>query len=312
MSIEVRNFDALVSATSGDLPPAVAATIAALTLNEAAPGETTIVDAAGMTWATRSWGHPEDPPLLAAHGIMSDGGVYWRLGPALAAAGWRVMAVDLPAHGGTGPWNGRYLRADTAADLAAFIRAADLDTDRLVALGHSWGAAVVANLPAAGLLPRALLLLDPPYLALDGMVAMTRDPVEHRYDSVAEALANLQAANVGWADGDLEAKALALTRFDPEAASTVLTRNGDWDAGLAALSHPNATGVPVWILRGEPRSGCLIPDEVVPALAARVGADHVLTIENASHSPMRTRDPAAVTLAILHALGWQSEPTSGT
>jgi hypothetical protein len=33
MSIEVRNFDALVSATSGDLPPAVAATIAALTLN---------------------------------------------------------------------------------------------------------------------------------------------------------------------------------------------------------------------------------------------------------------------------------------
>jgi pimeloyl-ACP methyl ester carboxylesterase len=312
MSIEVRNFDALVSATSEDLPPAVAATIAALTLNEAAPGEVATIDAAGMSWATRSWGDPQDPPLLAAHGIMSDGGVYWRLGPALAAAGKRVTAVDLPAHGGTRPWNGRFALADTATDLIAFIRAADLDTDRLVALGHSWGAAVVAGLPAAGFRPHALILLDPPYLALDGMVAMTRDPVEHRYDSAEEALANLQAANLGWTDGDLEAKALALTRFDPEAARAVLSRNGDWDAGLAALSHPSATGVPAWILRGEPRSGCLIPDDVVPALAARVGAHHVLTIQNASHSPMRTREPAAATLAILHALGWQSEPMART
>ena len=312
MSRTVRSHDVFVSAISDELPAAVAAALSASTLAEAPPGETATFDASGMSWATRAWGNRDDPPLLATHGIMSDGGVYWRLGPALAAAGWRVIAVDLPAHGGTGPWNGRYLRVDTAADLAAFIRAADLDTDRLVALGHSWGAAVVANVPAAGLRPSALILLDPPYLALDGMVAMTRDPVEHRYDSVEEALTNLQAANLGWTDGDLEAKALSLTRFDPEAASAVLSRNGDWDAGLAALSHPNAARIPVWILRGEPRSGCLIPDEVVPTLAARVGADHVLTIENASHSPMRTRDPAATTLAILHALGWQSEPTSGT
>jgi pimeloyl-ACP methyl ester carboxylesterase len=312
VSKTVRSHDVLVSATSEELPAGVAAALSASTLAEAPPGETATFEAAGMRWATRSWGDPENPTLLAAHGIMSDGGVYWRLGPALAAAGWRVIAIDLPAHGGTGPWNGRFALADTATDLVAFIQAENLDVDRLVALGHSWGAAVVASLPAAGLRPRALILLDPPYLALDGMVAMTRDPVEHRYDSVQEALANLQAANLGWADGDLEAKALALTRFDPDAASAVLSRNGDWDAGLAALAHPNATGVPAWILRGEPRSGCLIPDEVVPDLAARVGADHVLTIENASHSPMRTRDPAAATLAILHALGWQSEPTSGT
>ena len=312
MAKTLRAHDVFVSATSEDLPAAVAAALSASRLEEAPSGERATVDAAGMTWASRSWRDPEDPPLLATHGIMSDGGVYWRLGPALAAAGWRLIAVDLPAHGGTGPWNGRFAPTDTARDLIAFIRAADLDVDRLVALGHSWGAAVVASLPAAGLRPRALILLDPPYLALDGMVAMTRDPVEHRYDSVEEAVANLQAANLGWTDGDVEAKALALTRFDPEAASTVLSRNGDWDAGLAALADPNAAGVPTWILRGEPRSGCLIPDEVVPALAARVGADQVLRIVNASHSPLRTRDPAAATLAILHALGWQSVPTGGT
>src|SRR5262245_329949 len=263
-----------------------------------------------MTWATRSWGGPQDPPLLLAHGIMSDGGVYWRLGPAIAAAGWRVIAVDLPGHGGTGPWNGRHALADTSADLGAFIGAAKIDLARLVVLGHSWGGMVTAGLPAAGARPRALILLDPPYLELDELVAMTRDPVEHVYGSVDEARANLEAANLGWSDGDLEAKAQALTLFDADAATAVLSRNGNWDAGLTALADPKAAGVPAWILRGEPRSGCLIPDEVVPDLAARVGADHVLTIKNASHSPMRTRDPAAATLAILHALGWQPTTTS--
>ena len=312
MSIEARDFDVLVSGTREDLPAAVAAVIAASSLEAAPLGDTATLSAAGMTWATRSWGDPSSPTLLAAHGIMSDGGVYWRLGPALAAAGWRVIAVDLPGHGGTGPWNGRSSLANTSADLAEFIGAANLDPARLVTMGHSWGAHVVAGLPAAGIRPRALILLDPPYLELDGMVAMTRDPVEHAYASVDEARANLEAANLGWTDGDVEAKAQALTRFDAEAARAVLSNNGDWDAGLTALAHPNAAGVPAWILRGEPRSGCLVPDEVVPVLAARVGADCVLTIENASHSPMRTRDPAAATLAILHALAWQSETTAGT
>ena len=255
-----------------------------------------------MRWATRTWGAPSDPPLLLAHGIMSDGGVYWRLGPALAEAGWRVIAVDLPGHGGTGPWNGRCLLLETSEDLVALIRTLDLDLSELVVMGHSWGGAVTAGLPAAGLRPRALILLDPPFLALEGMVAMTRDPVEHPYESADEAQINLRAANPDWTDGDVEAKALALTRFDSSAANAVLSRNGDWDAGQSSLAHPNAAGVRTWYLRGEPASGGLMPDGVVPDLAKRVGADHVLTIAGASHSPMRSRHPASLALAILGAL----------
>jgi pimeloyl-ACP methyl ester carboxylesterase len=247
-------------------------------------------------------GNPADPPLLLAHGTMSDGGVYWRFGPALAAAGWRVIAVDLPGHGGTGPWNGRHALLETSEDLASLIKAVDLDPSELVVLGHSWGAAVTAALPAAGFPPRALILLDPPFLALEGMLAMTRDPVEHPYESADEARINLRAANPDWTDGDVEAKALALTRFDSRAATAVLGRNGDWDAGQSSLAHPNAAGVPTWYLRGEPASGGLIPDAAVPDLARRVGADHVLTIAGASHSPMRSRHPASLALAILVAL----------
>jgi pimeloyl-ACP methyl ester carboxylesterase len=303
----VRQHDVVVSATSEDLPGAVARVLAAATLEAAPPGEAGSVDAAGMGWAIRSWGDPSHPPLLLAHGIMSDGGVYWRLGPALAETGWRVIAVDLPAHGKTGPWNGRYVLGETSEDLAALIWALDLDLSQLVVMGHSWGGAVTAGLPAAGLRPRALILLDPPYLELDGMVAMTRDPIEQPYDSVNDARIALRTANPDWTDGDVDAKSLALVRFDAAAANAILSRNGDWDAGQTSLAHPNAAAVPIWYIRGEPASGGLIPDDIVPELANRVGADHVLTLAGASHSPMRTRNPASLTFAILNALAGQSD-----
>lgn len=312
MGRTVRQHDVLVSATSDDLPEALARVLSASNRDEVAHGEAGTVDVAGMRWGIRSWGDPVAPPLLMAHGIMSDGGVYWRLGPALASVGWRVIAVDLAGHGGTGPWNGRHALLETSEDLAALIRSLDLRPSELVVLGHSWGGAVTAGLPAAGLRPRALILLDPPDLAIDGMISMTRDPVEHPYESVDEARRNLRRAYPEWTDGDVDAKADALTRFDPDAANAILVRNGDWDAGVSALAHPNAAGVPIWYLRGEPASGGLIPDAVVPELARRVGSDHVLTIAGASHSPMRSRNPESVVFAILAALDAQSDTTSAT
>jgi pimeloyl-ACP methyl ester carboxylesterase len=298
----IRKHDVLIYATREHLPDAVGGVLAASTLDALPPGEARTVDAAGMRWSTRSWGAVTDPPLVLAHGIMSDGGVWWRLGPALAATAHRVFAVDLPGHGETRPWNGRHVLSDTSADLAALIRALGLEPAELVVLGHSWGAMVTAGLPAAGLRPRALILLDPPHLALAEMLTMTRDPIEHRYDSADEARTALREANADWTDGDIDAKALALTRFDPEAANAILVLNGDWDAGLSALAHPNAASVPVWYLRGAPASGGLIPDAAVPNLARRVGPNHVLTIAGASHSPMRTRHPYSVTYAIQRAL----------
>lgn len=302
MGLEGRPYDSVVSATLDDLPSAMAVTLAIPVLREAPPGEIVTVEAAGMRWEARSWGRPSDPILVAGHGIMSDSGVYWRLGPALAAAGWRVIAVDLPAHGRTGPWNGRYRLAETAADLAASIRAMDLETATLTVLGHSWSAAVASSLPAAGLRPKALILLDPPYLDRTEMVAMTRDRVEHRYETVGEARANLRAAYPSWTDGDIEAKARALTRFDADAAVAILSENGDWDAGLTALADGAAADVPLWYIRGEPGSGGLIPDEVLPELATLAGSDHVLTIAGGSHSPMRTQDPSALAFALIQAL----------
>jgi pimeloyl-ACP methyl ester carboxylesterase len=286
----------LLRATPADLPAGVAAALA-----DPGPGRERTVEAGGHAWRAIEWGDSGDPLVLLAHGVTSNAETFWRVGPALAAAGRHVVAVDLPGHGRTGNWRGRHRFVETAADLAGFIRAAGLDRNDLAVLGHSWGGMVAAALPAAGLRPGHLILLDPPALPLAAMEAMTHDPTERKYDDLDEALAVIREVNPGWTDGDVHAKALGLTRFDSVAAHDVLVENGDWDGGVGALANPVARGVPVWLIRGEFATGGLIPEAAVPAFVDRIGRDHVITIADAPHSPQRTH-PEATVLAILRAL----------
>ncbi len=285
-----------IEATGADLPP-----MAAAALDRPTPGRRGLVRAARIPFATVEWGDPADPPVLLIHGVTSLAGTWWRIGPALAAAGYRVIAVDLPGHGGTRSWNGRHRFIQTAEDLAAFVRAAGLDGPELRVVGHSWGALTAAHLPAAGLRPGVLVLLDPPALPVSAMAMMVVDPVERHYDDLDEATRAIRAANPSWTDGDVVAKAEGLTLFDESAVRAVLLDNGDWDGGLAALAHPRAGGVETWLVRGEPAAGSMVPDAALPAFAERIGADHILTIAGGAHSPQRMH-PVATLVALLLAL----------
>jgi pimeloyl-ACP methyl ester carboxylesterase len=291
-----RALQERIRALASDLPAPVAAALA--TPSE---GARDTVDVDGLPWAILSWGDLGAPPVLLVHGVTSDSATFWRIGPAIAASGRYVVAADLPGHGRTGGWTGRHRFAETAADLAAFIRAAGLDRSDLVVLGHSWGGLVVAALPAAGVRPATLILVDPPALTRAGMEPMTRDPNERHYDDLDEAIATIRAAFPTWTEGDVLAKAEGLHRFEIEAARAILLDNGDWDAGLAALADPAAANVPVWYVRGDSQHGGMIPDAALPSLTARVGDEHVLTIVEGPHSPQRTH-PEATVLAILRAI----------
>ena len=121
-----------ISASAADLAPAVAAALAA-----PGAGEAGQVEADGVRWATISWGRTGDSPVLLVHGVTSNAGIWWRIGPALAAAGRRVIALDMPGHGQTQAWRGRHRFAETAEDVAGFIRAAGLDRTDLAVVGHS-------------------------------------------------------------------------------------------------------------------------------------------------------------------------------
>jgi pimeloyl-ACP methyl ester carboxylesterase len=294
-------------ASTADLPSSVAAALAAPTAGQ--PGEVRVDDdGSAVGWPTMTWGLPADAPLLLVHGVTSNGRIWWRLGPALAAAGRYVVAVDMPGHGRTARAPRSYRFADTAAELAAFLRAAGLDRPDLAVVGHSWGGMVTAHLPAAGITPRTIVLLDPPVLTLGRLRALTEDPTERDYASDEEAIAAVREANPTWSDGDVQAKAQALTEFSPQLVLDVLLKNGDWDGGMAALRNPAAAGVDVWLIRGEWSAGGLIPDFKVPEIEGQLGPDHVVTIEGGPHSPQRTQ-PEATILAILRALGHERQPS---
>jgi pimeloyl-ACP methyl ester carboxylesterase len=286
-----------LSAGRADLPPAVLAA-----LDDPPEAELGVVEASGIPYATRAWGEPSTPPLLLIHGVTSSSRIWWRLGPALVAGlGRRVVAIDQAGHGRTGHWTGHHRFRDNAADVAAFIAAAGLGRPDLRVVGHSWGAMTAAELPGVGVRPEVLVLLDPPAIPLAAIATMLDDPIERHYDDVDEAIAALGRLNPTWAYGDVAAKSEALTQFDEAAVRAVLTENGDWDGGMAALAGPAAAGVPTWLVRGEPAHGGLIPDEAAAGFIARLGADHVITIGGGAHSPMR-QVPEATTLALLRSV----------
>ena len=273
-----------------------------------APAEAT-VGAAGIPFHVLSWGDPRSEPVVLVHGVTSSARTWWRVGPALAAAGYRVLAPDLPGHGLTGSWRGQQRFRDNAAGLAALLREAlpDRKPNDVRVVGHSWGGMTVAALPSAGYVPFRLVLLDPPAIPRDVLAQMLEDPVERRYDDIAEAREVIGRHNPTWAYGDVVAKAEGLTQYDEAAVRAILLENGDWDGGLAALDDPAARGVPISLIRGDPQFGGYVPDALVAAFEARLGPDRVTTIVGAPHSPQRTH-AAETTQAILRALRGRSKP----
>ena len=283
--------------TTEVLPAPVAAALA-----EPYPGERITVDAAGIPWSALVWGDPGARPLVLIHGVTASAAVWWRVGPALTASGRRVIAVDQAGHGRTGHWQGHHRFRDNAADVAAFARAAGLVTDDLQVVGHSWGAVTAAALPLVGLRPATLVLLDPPVLSLEAISREASDPGQQPAATLDDAIAAIRSAEPAWDEREVLAKAEAIIQLDFEAARAVLLDNGDWDGGLADLRDPAAAGLDRWVIRGDPATGSYVDDEAALAFEAVVGADHVITIQGAPHSPQRTH-PAETVAALLRVLG---------
>lgn len=297
-----------VRAAAGDLPPAVAGALRdALASAVTLPERTVEVQLAGLRFRALEWG--SGTPLLLLHGITASSHTWWRIGPALAATGRRVVAPDLPGHGATdapaaGP--GRAHFAITAGQVAAFARAAGLapegpEASDLDVVGHSWGAMVAAHLPDAGLRPGRIVLLDPPvvpYATLRARVEVPDEPVDLPPEGIRAAI---ERGYPTWPAPDRWAKAKGLIECDRDFVVEVTLSNGSWDAGLAALSSREAAGVPVAIVRADPAAGGVLPDEVAAAFERLLGPGSVVTLAGADHSPQRLF-PEATTRALLRAL----------
>jgi pimeloyl-ACP methyl ester carboxylesterase len=122
------------------------------------------IDLATHEWLPVGRSAADAPVAVLVHGITGWWKTWWRVGPALAEDGWRVIAVDQRAHGRS-PGGDPCTIDDLATDLELAIeRHATPPVDLLV--GHSLGAVVSQRLAWRRTdIARRLVLEDPPGIA---------------------------------------------------------------------------------------------------------------------------------------------------
>jgi pimeloyl-ACP methyl ester carboxylesterase len=155
-------------------------------------------------------------------------------------------------------------------------------------------------LPSVGIRPATLVLLDPPTITLTQIVREIAE-TQAQVTGMTDPHAAMRTAHPDWTDRDIEAAANGVKEVDLTAAAGLLLENGDWDSGLAGIAGPDAAGIDVWVVRGEPANGGRTPDGAAAIFAERYGADHVITIPGAPHSPQPTH-PAETVAAFLRCL----------
>jgi pimeloyl-ACP methyl ester carboxylesterase len=196
------------------------------------------------------------------HGAMASSSTWWRMGPALAAAGWNTFAVDLPGHGTAPPLPGAFSMAAFAAETALRLPP---QVDILV--GHSLGAVVALTLAQRGEFTRALVLEDPPDSGPERLSQLARvielDSALAKRDRSVLA-DRTRSSNPRWSAEDVFHAVDGIARADANGFLAALATQPLWD--LSALVA--AAGVPVCLLVDVSES--LIPAhsvlrEVVPA-----------------------------------------------
>ena len=139
------------------------------TIESLAPPTGRWVDVGDARLFVQEWGPPGGPVLLLSHGTGAWSGTWFELPQALAAAGWRVVAVDLPPFGFSAS-NGRAGELDYTRPAQAFRLLNLMSTlggpSEVTLVGHSFGAGPALEAAMRSSLPLHRLVLVAPALRL--------------------------------------------------------------------------------------------------------------------------------------------------
>jgi len=230
--------------------------------------------------ATRAWDDGADPsrPLaVLVHGVTSSSRTWWRVGPALAERGFRVLAVDLRGHGASPRPVAGLAATDLAADVAETVAGAPggqgtaPPVDLLV--GHSLGALVALELVTTRPgFARRLLLEDPPGpSSVDwvGLAAGVEADSRRAVEDPQGLRRDLEAENPGWPPGEAERRVADLADCNAAAIAAALRPGVPFDlAGLLAAAR-----LPVLLLLAEEARGSSIVGVDRKAAVAALGPE---------------------------------------
>lgn len=213
----------------------------------------------------REWGQGGRVAVLL-HGMMGSADSWHRVGPVLAARGYRVIALDLPGHGRS-PADLALTVDRAAAHVVDTVRSLADDPPAL-AVGHSYGGLVLAAaLPR--LAPLRAVVVDSPTEARGGhdfeyvKAQYAEEARQRTYDW-------LRSTRSFYSEADALVEAEAARLFDPDTAAAVSSSaGGSWPLPEGAM-----------MIR--PARSPYVPDDATPALE-RAGVI-VRTIEGAAHT----------------------------
>ena len=160
------------------------------------------------------WGTGNKIAILI-HGLFADHQSWWRLGPALATRGYRVLAPDLRGHGLSprGPYSPEHWASDLVDSLPHHAN---------LAIGHSLGGMSLA-LAAELLQVKSAIYVDPAWKLTPSQELTFKIEWSPELDWTVEQWLD---AHPFWAAGDITARLSSIKNFDPACIDGLLTGNG--------------------------------------------------------------------------------------
>ncbi|MFK0240730.1 alpha/beta fold hydrolase [Microbacterium sp. NPDC090281] len=242
---------------------------------------------APLTLPRISWGSPSAPRrALLVHGLGSSGALMWRLGDALAQAGWQATAVDLRGHGDA-PRSLDYSVGAYGADLAVTLPEGGGAWDAVI--GHSLGGA--SSTVAAAAAPqwtRRLVLIDPA-IHVDGRdAAIVRRSQERAFADTR--LEVVQQEHPHWHPEDQELKVDAVLRASAWAVEQTSVQNQPWDVRAEAARLT----VPTHVIGADPAVYSIFTGDLADEVLAANPLITLSIVEGAGHSLHRDRPDESI------------------
>jgi pimeloyl-ACP methyl ester carboxylesterase len=233
-----------------------------------------------MRLATRTWPPARAglraPTALLIHGITGSSGTWWRVGPALAAAGWNVIAIDLPGHGDSPPMGRPMNAADWAEAVIETLSGAPVQ----LAIGHSAGGGTLAELMALdpAVVERAVLEDPPsaPDVPRPEWAAQLEREVETARRDPARFERLLRRQNPAWSPQDATEAVAALVACDIDA----IAASERLGMGYRVGERLRDTRIPTLLMLADEERSAFRGDvrrETLAALPSHVTAQHFQT-----------------------------------